>query len=361
MAVHGSLEGVTSDSPITPDPTGSGATRRTSLRLPGLTGAINKLAGNRSATADTIVSAPAPVQPIDLTDDAAVAEVLELAVRMGEVVLSSGTAVTDTQTTVKFIAATYGLSMCDVEVTYNSIRIYVHRGPSLPPASSMRVVQYRSLDFTRLAAVDRLTRKIRRELIPPDEARAALDSITAAPHPYQRWVATFGWSLMAAAISLLLSGGPLVALLSFATTAVIDRTNRLLNRLGLPFFFQHLVGGMIAATPAVVLAVAAEPLGIDVSPTLIIASGITVLLSGLSLVGSVQDAITGAPITAAARTLELLMMTGGIIAGIALTLRVGEMFDAEVPMSLGPGRALTNLPVQVLAGAVAALAFVLAC
>lgn len=361
MAAQGTLEGVTSTPPISPDSTSYAEHRRTPLRLPVITGAISKLVADRPATADTIVSAPTPLQPIDLSDDAAVAEVLDLAVRMGEVVLASGSAVTDTQTTVRFIAATYGLSACDVEVTYNSIRIYVHRGPRLPPASSMRVVQYRSLDFTRLAAVDRLTRRIRRDLIPPQEARAALDVITTAPHPYNRWTATFAWSLMAAAIALLLGGGILVTALSFITTAVIDRTNRTLNRHGLPFFFQHLVGGAIAAIPAVALAVVAEPLGISVSPTLIIAAGITVLLSGLSLVGSVQDAITGAPITAAARMLELLMMTGGIIAGIALTLRVGEMFDATVPMDLGPGHTLSNLPVQVLAGAVAAMAFSLAC
>lgn len=361
MAAQGILEGATSQPPISPDPTGYADPRRNPLRLPVLTGAIGKLVADRPATADTIVSAPAPLQPIDLSDDAAVAEVLDLAVRMGEVVLASGSAVTDTETTVRFIAATYGLSACDVEVTYNSIRIYAHRGARLPSASSMRVVQYRSLDFTRLAAVDRLTRRIRRDVVPPDEARRALDAITTAPHPYKRWTATFGWSLMAAAISLLLGGGFLVAALSFVTTAVIDRTNRALNRHGLPFFFQHLVGGAIAAVPAVVLAAFAGPLGISVSPTLIIAAGITVLLSGLSLVGSVQDAITGAPITAAARMLELLMMTGGIIAGIALTLRIGEMFDATVPLDLSPGHGLSNLPVQVVAGAVASLAFSLAC
>ncbi|MEU4837965.1 threonine/serine ThrE exporter family protein [Nocardia testacea] len=361
MAAQGILEGATSQPPISPDPSGYADARRNPLRLPVLTGAISKLVADRPATADTIVSAPAPLQPIDLSDDAAVAEVLDLAVRMGEVVLASGSAVTDTETTVRFIAATYGLSACDVEVTYNSIRIYAHRGARLPSASSMRVVQYRSLDFTRLAAVDRLTRRIRRDVVPPDEARRALDAITTAPHPYKRWTATFGWSLMAAAISLLLGGGFLVAALSFVTTAVIDRTNRMLNRHGLPFFFQHLVGGAIAAVPAVVLAAFAGPLGISVSPTLIIAAGITVLLSGLSLVGSVQDAITGAPITAAARMLELLMMTGGIIAGIALTLRIGEMFDATVPLDLSPGHGLTNLPVQVVAGAAAATAFALAC
>ena len=90
----------------------------------------------------------------------------------------------------------------------------------------------------------------------------------------------------------------------------------------MPFFFQNVVGGAIAAAPAITLYTFADDLGIDINPSQVIAAGIVVLLSGLSLVGSVQDAITGAPITAAARLLEVVMMTGGIIAGVAFTLRV---------------------------------------
>ncbi|MFI7001024.1 threonine/serine exporter ThrE family protein [Nocardia sp. NPDC050175] len=334
---------------------------RRGRRIPVVSQAVGKLVADRPATADTIVAAPSPLQPIDLTDDAAVAEVLDLAVRVGEVVLASGTGVIDTTTQVRFIAATYGLVRCDVDVTYDTIRIWTDRGPRLAPASSMRIVRYRSLDFTRLAAVDRLTRRIRNEVVAPEDARAALDTITKAPHPYHRWTATFGWSLLAASIAALLGGGIVVAAVSFATTLAIDRSNRVLNRYGLPFFFQHMVGGVIAATPAIVLATLAGPLGIDVDPSLIIAAGITVLLSGLQLVGAVQDGITGAPITATARMLEVMMMTGGIIAGIAIALRVGYMVNATVPPFLLPTGDITDLPVKIVAGAVAALAFALAC
>ncbi len=325
-----------------------------------LTSIVDRAVADRNAMADAVVEAPAPLQPIDLTDDATVTQVLDLAERVGEVVLAAGTAVTDTTDQIEFIASTYGLSNCDIDVTYNSIRISADRGPTLPPASTMRIVHYRSLDFTRLAAVDRFTRRIRRELVPPEEALATLDEITTAPHPYNRWIATFGWALMAAGVALLLNGGLLIALVSFATTFLIDRTNRRLNRRGLPFFFQHMVGGAIAAAPAVLVSSFASHLHMD--PALIIAAGISVLLAGLQLVGAVEDAITGAPITASARMLEVVMMTGGIIAGIVLTLRVSELLNLTVPtVDMSPGRDLTNLPVKLLAGAITSLAFALAC
>ncbi len=322
---------------------------------------VDRLVAERHATADAVVEAPAPLQPIDLTDDARVTQVLDLAERVGEVVLSAGTAVTDTTTQVEFIAATYGLSQVDVDVTYNSIRISADRGPTLPPASTMRIVNYRSLDFTRLAAVDRLTRRIRRELMSPEDALEALEAITTAPHPYSRWVATFGWALMAASIALLLGGGVLLAAVSFVTTSAIYRANSYLNSKGLPFFFQHMVGGAVATVPAILLATFGGK--VETNPSLIVAAGITVLLSGLSLVGSVEDAITGAPITAAARMLELLVMTGGIIAGVALALRAATLLGAVSPpidMS-SSSYDITNLPVKLIAGAVASLAFSLAC
>lgn len=323
---------------------------------------LDRVLGTRRATIDAVTEAPAPLQPIDLTDDAVVAEALDVAVRVGEVLLAAGTGAIDTAEQVRFVAASYGLAQCDVDVTYNSIVLSAYRGPTMPPSSSMRVVHYRSMDFTRLAAVDRLTRRIRRDAISPAQAHEELLAITTAAHPYNRWVATIAWSGMAAAISVLLGGDALVALVAFGSTFVIDRVNRRLNAAGLPFFFQHLMGGIIATAPAITLYGLRETIGVVVSPGLIIAAGVTVLLSGLSLVGSVQDAITGAPITASARFFELLMMTGGIIAGVATTLRVASVFGAELPLiSYEALPDLNQLPTKVLAGAAAALFYALAC
>ncbi|OZD01864.1 hypothetical protein CH275_18935 [Rhodococcus sp. 06-235-1A] len=330
--------------------------------LQDLTASLSRLTGERRATIDTPTAAPSPLRPIDLTDDASVAEVLDLAVRVGEVLLASGTSAVDTATQVQFIAATYGLARCDVDVTYNSITLSAHRGPTRPPASTMRIVHYRSMDFTRLAEVDRLIRAVRVKMVPPSAALDRLDEITKAPHPYNRWIATLAWSGMAAAISVLLGGGPLVAVISFLTTMVIDRIGRVLNRAGLPFFFQQVVGGFVAATPAITLYNFQDQLNINISPSQIIAAGVVVLLSGLSLVGSVQDAITGAPITASARFFEVLMMTGGIIAGVATSLRIAALIGSDLPQisNLAPPDIL-QVPTKVLAGAAASLFYALAC
>ena len=43
-----------------------------------LTDTLQRLTGDRRATVDTVTAAPTPLQPIDLTDDAVVAEVLDI-------------------------------------------------------------------------------------------------------------------------------------------------------------------------------------------------------------------------------------------------------------------------------------------
>ncbi|AEF42114.1 threonine/serine exporter family protein [Hoyosella subflava] len=314
------------------------------------------------ATIDTAaIPAILPLRPIDLSDDSAVTETLDLAVRVGSVLLDAGTGAIDTQTQIQFVASTYGLEQCEVDVTYNSIVITAHRGASLPPATTMRVVHHRSLDFTRLSAVDQLIRRMRHRALTPAQAHRILDTIVSAPHPYPRWVATSGWAGLAASVAVLLGAGPVIALVAFLTTIAIYRTNLALNQLGLPLFYQQVVGGIIATIPAPIMYLLSGPLGITVHPSQIVATGIVVLLAGLSLVGSVQDAITGAPITASARLLEVVMMTAGIITGVTLTLQITQQLGIDLPMigtTLVQG--FTRMPVQILAGAVAAMCFALA-
>jgi len=72
--------------------------------------------------------------------------------------------------------------------------------------------------------------------------------------------------------------------------------------------------------------------------------------------------ISGAPVTAAGRFFELVMMTGATIAGVALVLHLGNRFGAPfVAISGYAPPALAELPARVAFGAASAAAFALAC
>jgi uncharacterized membrane protein YjjP (DUF1212 family) len=258
-------------------------------------------------------------------DDLVAYDVIDLTLRMGEALISAGSPVAGVTATVLRVAAAYGLTSCQVDITFTSITLSVTRDNG-EPVTSMRVVQFRAADYSRLAAIYRLADDAIAGL-PLAEALERLDTIIHAPHPYQRWVVTLALAGLAAAVAGLLGGGPEVAVVAACVTAAIDRLQRWLNAWGLPLFFQQAAGAALATGVAVGLAYATPHLPVAASlfkPSLVVASGIVVLLAGLGLVGSVEDAISGHYLTAGARTFEVVLNTVGIVVGVAAVLDISH-------------------------------------
>lgn len=285
--------------------------------------------------------------------------VADLALRVGESMLSTGASASEVVATVLRLTSAYGVRSGHVDITFTSITVSVHRGLDNDPMTVMRIVKVRSADYTRLERLHDLVRDIVEDGIGVEEARSRLDEIVHAPHPYRRWVVSWAFALMAGAVTALLGGGLVMIVISTLTTALIDRVQRWLAHRGLAAFFTQAVGAAIPTLVAVGLyAAQSRGLGIlaGVSPSLVVASGIIVLLAGLSVVGSAQDALDGYYVTAGARILEVLMLTLGVVAGVtgvlALAARIG------VPMDISPLTGLAPLVgVQVLASMATGLMF----
>ena len=302
---------------------------------------------------------PEPVVGPAVPDDYRVHMVLDLALRIGEVQMSSGAGASDVTATVLAVTAAYGLPHCEVDVIFTSITVACHRGTEAGPITSLRVVRSRGLDYTRLAAVEQLVRDITRHRIGAEDASVELRRLSEAPHPYPRWVATAAYAGMASAVAILIGGDAAMAFFAAVITAVVDRVGRLLNKRHLPFFFQQVVGGALATGGALAL-LASGALPTEVRPTLVVAASITVLLSGLSVVSTVQDAITGYNVTAAGRTMEVSLMTAGLIAGVVLALGIAVKLGMPNAPLAGPlPPSALRLPLQVLAGGFAAFCFAL--
>ncbi|GAA2790868.1 threonine/serine ThrE exporter family protein [Saccharopolyspora taberi] len=336
----------------------------------GITQRARGVLRRREATQDeaprNVVYGPA------LPDESAVHLVLDLGLRIGEIQMAGGAGASDVTATIIGVVSAYGLPHCEVDVIYTSITVSCYRGTESLPITSLRVVRNRSLDYTRLAEVEQLVRRITANELSAAEAYAELNRISTAPHPFPRWVATLAWAGMAASLAVLLGGGsqwqlPLVAA---GTAALIDRVGRLLNKRALPFFFQQAVGGAIATAIAMLCIVT----GILPNASLAVASSIIVLLSGMTVVGSMQDAITGYNVTAAGRITELALMSAGLIAGVVVALYAGLRLigadglgaggiDEAMLQDLGRaqvGSPVLHLPVQLLAGASTSACFALA-
>lgn len=315
-----------------------------------------------------ILEAPAEEQPSaasesaigpELPDDSTVHFVIELAMRIGEVQMATGAGASDVTATILAVTSALGLPQCEVDVIYTSITVTCHRGTEAPPVTALRVVRSRSLDYSRLTAVEEIVKRITRGRLSAEDAYTELRRISEAPHPYPRWFATLALGGMAASVTMLIGGDAPTALLAFVVSALIDRVGRFLNRYALPLFFQQVVGGLIAAL--VTMAAVSSDLAVFESPSLVAAAAITVLLSGLGTVSAVQDAITGYNVTAAGRTMEVALMSAGLITGVVIALQIAVSLGfPRTPLPTLPGPAAIDLPIVVLAGAGTAGFFALA-
>ncbi len=270
---------------------------------------------------------------------------LGLALRIGESMMAVGASAADVTAMVLRVAAAYGLTQCQVDVTFTSLTIS-YDADDLPPLVLMRIVRPRGLDYTRLQGITDLAAAIKAEGLGLEDAHRRLDDVLSAPHPYRRPIHALGWSGVAGCVAILLGGGWLVALVAAVTTAVIEQTIRTLDRHGLPTFFQQVAGAAVATGAAVLLLV----WEVEVRTSLVVAAGIVVLLAGLSFVGAAEDAISGFPVTAAARAFEVLTLTTGIVVGIAAVLDLARR--AQVPLRvLDPSTFTVPFAVAVAAAA----------
>jgi hypothetical protein len=95
-----------------------------------------------------------------------VQQVIDLCIRIGEVLLSSGEGSGETTETMLRVANAFGLSAVDVDITFTAVTICCHRGMAATPITSMRLVTHRGLDLTLLARVYRLVEQIERRPAP---------------------------------------------------------------------------------------------------------------------------------------------------------------------------------------------------
>ncbi|MGW5125083.1 threonine/serine ThrE exporter family protein [Streptomyces sp. NPDC004069] len=303
----------------------------------------------------SVADRPAP-EPVQKAEEGgpAVPRVLDLTLRIGELLLAGGEGAEDVEAAMFAVCRSYGLDRCEPNVTFTLLSI--SHQPSLvdDPVTASRTVRRRGTDYTRLAAVFRLVDDLSdpETHLSLEEAYRRLAEIRRNRHPYPGWALTAAAGLLAGTASVLV-GGDLIVFVAAALGAVLgDRLAWLCAGRGLPEFYQFTV----AAMPPAALGVALTVAHVDVKASAVITGGLFALLPGRALVAGVQDGLTGFYITASARLLEVMYFFVGIVTGVLLVLYFGVKLGA----ALDPDAALamSRRPVlQIVAAMLLSLTF----
>ncbi|QEE62446.1 threonine/serine exporter family protein [Salinibacterium sp. dk2585] len=269
--------------------------------------------------------------------------VIDFCLRAGEAMLAIGASAADVVAMLLRISESYGINGMHVDIAFTSITVSVHRGMDDEPTSVMRVVRVRTTDYTRLQKVYRLIFEITETDQPLDVevARARLVAILHAPHPYRRWVMTAGQAILAGGVVVMFNVSFVLILVAAASAVISSWLARRLSKWAVPAFFSQMAVAAFTTWIAVLFFWLRE-MGFELPganhPTVIVISGIIMLLSGIGLTSAARDAIDGYYVTASARGLEVVMLTLGLAVGISLTLGLALRMGVPVSVatSLGP-------------------------
>lgn len=281
---------------------------------------------------------------------------LDLCLRVGEVLLSSGAGAPDVFATMRALARALGVRHSQVDVTFTSLAMSVQQGPEEAPIVQIRQVTQREIDYEDLTKVDHLVRDVVRGDLDLEGARTELAQIVSSGHARPRWAATAGSGVMCAGIALMLGGGPVVVLVALLAAVCIDRLQLLMTRRRLPGFYQQVAGGIVATVLAAVGTRLAEP-WVELNASLVVTANIIMLLAGIGFMGAIQDALAGFFVTGGARVLEAVLATAGIIAGVSGGLSLSSAVGLEIPALGLPRFDLVAVGTAAVGAAIAAAAF----
>ncbi|MEW2285296.1 threonine/serine exporter family protein [Streptomyces sp. NPDC047841] len=271
--------------------------------------------------------APEAVQRVE-EGGPAVPRVLDLTLRIGELLLAGGEGAEDVEAAMFAVCRSYGLDRCEPTVTFTLLSI--SHQPSLveDPVTASRTVRRRGTDYTRLSAVFRLVDDLTdpETHVSLEEAYRRLAEIRRNRHPYPGWALTLASGLLAGAASVLVGGDPIVFLAAAVGAMLGDRLAWLCAGRGLPEFYQFTV----AAMPPAAIGVALTLAHVDVKASAVITGGLFALLPGRALVAGVQDGLTGFYITASARLLEVMYFFVGIVTGVLTVLYFGVKIGGKL-------------------------------
>ncbi|MBO1337592.1 threonine/serine exporter ThrE family protein [Streptomyces sp. VRA16 Mangrove soil] len=266
------------------------------------------------------------------------ARVADLAVRLGDALLSYGGSAEEAVAGMLVTAETYGLSYCEPGVTLSEVALSGYAPGELTPLHARRVIRRHGTDYRALGRVHSLVDRIGARQLSLEEARAEAARILDAPAESGRWArrrVPVQTGIVAAGASLVFGGGPRSLLCAFVAGLLGSVLCGWLGRHGVPAFYRYTVASMPAAAMALLVSRVAPPSAV---PAIVVA-GVLGLLPTVTFVSAVQDALTGHYLTAMGRLCDAVLVFAAVVTGVVIVLGVGDLLGFGVPLVPSVSRA----------------------
>lgn len=270
-----------------------------------------------------------PIIQVDGVDTSA-RKTLDFALDMAETMFRYGAGALEVETSIIAVTAALGLRHIDVDITNQSV-VLNYAKKDTTPITLVRVVRSWTDNYAGLSMVHRLVTDIVRGGVTRQEAIDRLAEITRRPKPFPRWMVTAATGIWGAAITAIIGGGFIACVVAFFVIIGAGLVEAKLLHWRLPSFFATAASAAMITFVALFLWWLSQHLTpwLTVTPGLVIAGGIVLMLPSGRLVSAVQDGINGFPVTAAGRMLSSLLTFAALVAGIGIGVVVGALLGLQ--------------------------------
>ncbi len=286
---------------------------------------------------------------------------LRLALTVSDQLLSMNIPAANVVSKALDITETYCRQPVHVDIVSNLIMLSQLRGVEKEPLTLIRPSVARPVNNMTVQAIQDLVYRIRSGRLELSAAEKELENILKKPAAYPAWLHPLAAAGIATGVGLMFTTNWRILLVTFVIAYLVEQFMSFLYKNALTTFFRQAAAACVVTISAAVVNAFADN-GVSffegINPTLVVVGGIIMLLSGLAIVGAIQDAIDEYYVTANARILKVLMLTSGIVMGVLIGLYVARKLGIGIAVSAEP-LSLTGLRYRIIGGGIASASFAL--
>lgn len=280
---------------------------------------------------------------------------LRLALTVSDQLLSMGVSSSGVVSRALDITERFCEQPVHIDISSNLIMLSQIRNLESEPLTLFRPVVARDANNRKIQSIQYLVFQIRSKQLTLNEAEAELTAILKNPRRNPNWVLPVANAFLAASIVLMFTSNWRIILLTFIINGLVQWLIFHLTRRDVAPFFRHAIAGFFVTMGAAAIGqLKSISFFNDLNLTLIVIGGIFMLMSGLAIVASLQDAIEEYYLSASARLIKVSMFTSGIVVGVSIGLYTAGSLGIGIavsPDTLG----LNAFHFQLIGGALAAL------
>lgn len=246
-------------------------------------------------------------------------ELLEVALKAGEILLRSGAEIYRVEDTINRICRCYGV-VCESFVLPTGIFISTVGG-QCESISLIKRIQERTVDLYRIENINEFSRSLQKQTVSYEEAMKTLEDIWHTPQ-HGFFVRLLSAGIVAFVFTLLFNGTLPEALAALPISMLVYLVNEKISGIGLFRIFELFVSGVIIGALSFLI----TKLLPDLSIYRIIIGSVMILVPGVTLTNGMRDALHGDINSSMLRLAEAVFVAAAIGAGVGFMLSIGLLW-----------------------------------